>query len=836
MRVGEGAAPATILVVEDERATRAALAYVLKRAGFAVREAESAAEAVSRLEDRPDLILLDVGLPDADGYAFCRRLKDDPATASVPVLLLSGLGARSEERVHGFDCGADGYLAKPAEKAELVAQVKALLRLRRVEESLRESERRYRELFDANPQPMWVTELGSMRFLAVNAAAIAKYGYPREEFLALTAADIRPSEDVPALLQSMKSPSVSMQSRGVWRHRMKDGSIREVEVSTRDVDYDGRAARLVLAVDVTEKRRAEQALREARAAAERGLARLRTVVGSMADGLVVADRHGELVEWNPAALHMHGFSGIDEARRHFTSLDEIFALSTPEGKPVTISDWPIARILRGEVVSDCELRVRRLDTGTERMIRYGGAPVRDPDGAIDLAVLNLHDVTERRRAEEELRCTAQLLRAVADGTTDAVFVKDLDGRYLLFNQAAGKFVGRDANAVLGKDDTTLFDAASAARIKERDRRVMASGEAETAEEVLTAAGVTRTYLATKAPYRDERGTIVGLIGISHDITYRKKAENKFRGLLECAPEAMVIVNQDGAIVLVNARTEQLFGYSRAELLGQSAEMLVPERFRNRHRLLRAAYATAPAAQTLGSEDALLGLRKDGSEFPVEISLSPLETEDGILISSSIRDVSERRRAEETLRLRERALDSVSQGIIITDPSKPDNPVLYANPAFERLTGYSQAEVVGRNCRFLQGEGTDPAAVAEVRRAVREGRACSLELLNYRKDHTAFWNALSVSPVRDADGKLTHFVGVQTDVTERRKLEEQYRQAQKMEVVGRLAGGVAHDFNNLLTVINGYGELVLATLPSNVPARDLVGEMVKSGERAAALTR
>jgi PAS domain S-box-containing protein len=590
MRVSEGAAPATILVVEDERSTRTALTFVLKKAGFQVREAETAAEALRLLCDRPDLILLDVGLPDADGYAFCRQLKDDSGTATIPVLLLSGLGTRSEERVHGLDCGADGYLAKPADRAELVAQVKALLRLRHAEESLRQSERRYRELFNASPQPMWVCERETLRYLAVNDAAVARYGYSRAEFLVMSARDIRPPEDVPALMAASIQRSDELQGRGVWRHRWKDGSIRLVEVSVRDLDYDGRKARLVLALDVTETLKAEEALREARAAAERGLARSRAVMSSMADGLVVADQSGKFVDWNPAALWMHDFASADEMRSHYSALTSLFTVSPQGGEPLPLEDWPISRVLRGEAITDCELHVRRLDSGKERIVSYSGAPVRGPDGQIELAVLTLHDVTEGRWAEEELRRTAYLLRAVAEGITDAVYVKDREGRYLLFNEAAGRFVGRDPREVLGNDDRALFDEVSAERVMSRDRRVMESDKAETAEEVLTAAGVTRTYLATKAPYRDELGNVIGLIGISRDIT------------------------------------------------------------------------------------------------------------------------------------------------------------------------------------------------------------------------------------------------------ERRKLEEQYRQSQKMEVVGRLAGGVAHDFNNLLTVINGYGDLVLSVLPSSNPARESVAEMVKAGERAAALTR
>lgn len=135
------------------------------------------------------------------------------------------------------------------------------------------------------------------------------------------------------------------------------------------------------------------------------------------------------------------------------------------------------------------------------------------------------DVTEIKRGAAELQRTAELLSAVAEGTTDAVFVKDRAGKYLFFNEAAAKFVGRPIAEVVGKDDTALFDADSAARVMERDRHVMELGRVESAEEHLTAAGATRVYLATKAPYRDAQGNVIGLIGISRDITERRRAED-----------------------------------------------------------------------------------------------------------------------------------------------------------------------------------------------------------------------------------------------------------------------------------------------------------------------
>ena len=131
-----------------------------------------------------------------------------------------------------------------------------------------------------------------------------------------------------------------------------------------------------------------------------------------------------------------------------------------------------------------------------------------------------------------------------------------------------------------------------------------------------------------------------------------------------------------------------------------------------------------------------------------------------------------------MRVRDRALRAISQGIVISDPSQPDHPIIYANATFEQITGYSEAEALGRNCRFLQGPDTDPAAVEVIREAIREHRECAVEVLNYRKDGTPFWNALAVAPVTDSVGRVTHFVGVQTDITERRRDEERVRRSEQ----------------------------------------------------------
>ncbi|MGE7419116.1 hybrid sensor histidine kinase/response regulator [Methylobacterium tarhaniae] len=186
-----------------------------------------------------------------------------------------------------------------------------------------------------------------------------------------------------------------------------------------------------------------------------------------------------------------------------------------------------------------------------------------------------------------------------------------------------------------------------------------------------------------------------------------------------------------------------------------------------------------------------------------------------------------------------AVETTRMPMIVTDPHQHDNPIIFANRAFERMTGYTRQELVGTNCRFLQGPETDRETVAEVRSAIAEHREFATEILNYRKDGSSFWNALFVSPVFNRQGDLVYFFGSQLDVSRRRDAEESLHQAQKMESLGQLTGGIAHDFNNLLQVISGHNEVMLALIDHptiDVKRMRRAGEAVRdASERAAKLT-
>jgi len=183
-----------------------------------------------------------------------------------------------------------------------------------------------------------------------------------------------------------------------------------------------------------------------------------------------------------------------------------------------------------------------------------------------------------------------------------------------------------------------------------------------------------------------------------------------------------------------------------------------------------------------------------------------------------------------------AVEAMPEGVVVTDVSRPDNPIVYCNRGFERLTGYRQDEILNRNCRFIQGPETDPATIEQLRQAIRLRQAEAVVLRNYRKDGTPFWNALSITPMPNAAGEVQYFVGVQTNITHIKQMEQQLVQSQKLEIIGLVTSGVAHDFNNLLTVINGFSELALELLPAGSGAAPMLQQIEAAGLRAVALTR
>jgi PAS domain S-box-containing protein len=317
----------------------------------------------------------------------------------------------------------------------------------------------------------------------------------------------------------------------------------------------------------------------------------------------------------------------------------------------------------------------------------------------------------------------------------------------------------------------------------------------------------------------------------------RAVELRLRAAVDSSPSGMLMVDAEGRIVLVNREIERLFGYTREELLGRPVELLIPEQSRALHPDYRSGFLAQPRARAMGAGRDLFGRRKDGSLVPVEIGLTPIVTEEGLFVISSIVDISARRRAEERFRV---AVESSPNGMVMVDKS---GRIVLVNREVERLFGYAREELLGqpidklipprfrdRHPRYREGFMAGPQA-----RPMGAGR----ELYGLRKDGSEVPVEIGLNPIETDEG--TFVLAAILDISarkaaeaERRELENQLRQAQKMEAVGTLAGGIAHDFNNILAAIVGYAEMARDSTVDSPEVNEDLTALLQAADRGRAL--
>ncbi|MDX6499547.1 MAG: hypothetical protein QOG23_2807 [Blastocatellia bacterium] len=451
--------------------------------------------------------------------------------------------------------------------------------------------------------------------------------------------------------------------------------------------------------------------------------------------------------------------------------------------------------------------------GTEVPIEIGLNPIQTDKGTFVLA--SIIDITERKRAEERFRL-------VVEASPSAMIMVNREGRITLVNTQTENLFGYSRGELLDQPMEML--------VPERYRGAHPSHRAGFFQTPSSRAmGVGRDLFGLHKdgskmpieiglnPINTDEGAFV--LASILDITERKRAEERFRQVIEGAPNGMVMVGREGKIVLVNLQIEKSFGYSRDELLGQTIEMLVPERFRGNHLGYRNGFMAEPSTRSMGTGRDLYGLRKDGSEFPVEIGLNPLETEQGLMVLGTIVDITERKRTESLLRRQVDLLEQTHDAVFVW---KPGGVISYWNRAAEELYGYSRQDAVGRISHELL-QTSHPQGATEFQKRLQQEGQWSGELKHTIRNGREIIVESRQVLVQEPDGQ-EFVLETNRDITERKHSEQELRRSQQ-----QLAGVIGSAMDAIITVDHEQRIVLFNAAAERAflfPAEDAIGQSLE----------
>lgn len=648
---------------------------------------------------------------------------------------------------------------------------------KRTEHALQASEAKYRQLFESNPQPMWVYDTATLAFLVVNHAAIAHYGYSQAEFLSMTIRDIRPPEDLKKLTDDVNNALGTYSPASLWRHRLKDGSLIQVDITAHALQYTNRSARLVIAHDVTERERALEALR----LSEENLS---VTLQSIGDAVIATDPLGRITRMNTMAERLTAWPLADALGQ---PLADVFRIINAKTRAPAVD--PVQTVMStGQVVGLANHTALLARDGREYQIFDSAAPIRDANSAILGVVLVFSDVTEAYRVNEALAVTQSLLERTSELARVGGWELDLRTQTIQLSKESVRLNGGEYKSEMSlKDGLDAYPEEIRTHLAKAMKHTVETGEGFNLEIPRQVQGQT-LWIRTQGTAVVEEGRVVKIQGASQDITPQKLAElalqeseTRFRNLVEWLPEA-IVVHRDEIILYVNPAAVRLFGAtSEQQLVGAAAlDRVHPEH----HDLAR---QRIKSVIELGRTTPLIEgrfIQFDGTPIEAQAQAIQIIFDGAPAIQTVIRDMRASRRLERLANAAQQELNQAAQhtqtilnnlmdGVITIDSQ---GQVESINQAACTLFGYTLDEVLGHNISMLTPEPHRHRHDGYLQRYLLTNKAHILgkvaEVEGLRKDGTLFPMSLQISEV--VNGDATIFIGIVRDITQHRRDIEEIR--------------------------------------------------------------
>lgn len=543
------------------------------------------------------------------------------------------------------------------------------------------------------------------------------------------------------------------------------------------------------------------------------------------------DEDGNILEVNKAWLDTLGYSKEEVIGKRFRDFVD------PRRQDKFVECFSAFKSV-GEV-QDSELDMLKKD-GSGITLAFSGKVVRESDGRFKRTHCLIQDVTEKKRTEDQLKETQRQQKAILDNIPDIAWIKDKESRFIIVNEAFGKACGLAPEELKGKTDLDVWPPELAEQYRTDDKKVMSTGARKLIQELLKEkSGQTKWIETIKTPIYDASGETVGTTGIARDITERKEAElrtieqNRFlTNVMDAIIHPFYVIDaKDHTILMANSAAKRAFSGSgskcyelthnrRKQCDSQTGHPCPIEEIKK--------IKTSATVEHIHCDNS-------GQSRNVEIHAYPIFDRHGNvekLIEYAI-DITERKQAEEERDLLATVVQQTTESTVIIDANFR---IRYVNPAFQKKSGYSYQQLIGADPELWRSEEHDDAFFEDLRKVVSQGKTWKGRIVAKGKDGNLFQEDVTICPVRNLDGAITHFVGIGHDVTRQVELENQLMRSQKMEALGTLAGGIAHDFNNLLTITAGYSELLLQTKKKTDPEYDDLQKIATASNRGTDLVQ